>query len=376
MSAEIIALLVFLRRYAGRTVRKDLCKSVVTATCFIVMCCLPSSFLYAQKSESEIAQSIAGCARITDDKLRLQCYDAIGGGQAITGGSDHKPVATMPEVTELAVPVEYSIPSPLSRRWELDPETLRNTFIIRLHRQNYFLPIAYNFSVNEDATLDLDRRAKAQNTEAKFQISLKAKVLEDIAGKDLSLWFAYTQLSFWQIYNSSFSSPFRETNYEPEFFLSLRTDYDFYGLKLRAVNLGINHQSNGRSEPLSRSWNRIVGDFLFEKKNFNLQLKTWYRIPENAADDDNPDIDKYLGYGELTGTYYWGEHKLSIMVRNNVRMNGNKGAIQCDWFFPIPFMRNDRFAGYIQYFNGYGESLLDYNKSVNRISLGFTLRDW
>jgi phospholipase A1 len=198
-------------------------------------------------------------------------------------------------------------------------------------------------------------------------------------GKDMDLWVAYTQLSFWQLYNSAFSSPFRETNYEPELLLNIRTDYDLLGLGLlkgRIVNLGINHQSNGRSEPLSRSWNRVVANFGFEKGGFNLLLKSWYRIPENARDDDNPDISKYMGYGEAWGIYYWNKHRFAAMLRNNLRPGDNRGAVQLDWSFPLSFLRNDRISGYIQYFNGYGESLLDYNKSVNRIGIGIMLTDW
>jgi phospholipase A1 len=62
------------------------------------------------------------------------------------------------------------------------------------------------------------------------------------------------------------------------------------------------------------------------------------------------------------------------MLRNNLRSE-NLGAVQLDWSFPSPLI-GDKFSIYVQYFNGYGESLLDYNKSVNRISAGFMLVDW
>jgi phospholipase A1/A2 len=371
--------------------------------CLSTMC---PSILCAQ-AEGDLSSRLKKCAGLDNNSERLKCFDKISGReQSIQRevGEGERPEenakafseqapgygpagrsAVNTESPESSAKTELSpkaaTSTVLSRQWELDDESRKRAPLIRLHRPNYGLAAAYNSSPNRDAILDIDPKARAQNTEAKFQISAKIKLLNDlhIMGKDMDLWVAYTQLSFWQLYNSAFSSPFRETNYEPELLLNIRTDYDLLGLGLlkgRIVNLGINHQSNGRSEPLSRSWNRVVANFGFEKGGFNLLLKSWYRIPENARDDDNPDISKYMGYGEAWGIYYWNKHRFAAMLRNNLRPGDNRGAVQLDWSFPLSFLRNDRISGYIQYFNGYGESLLDYNKSVNRIGIGIMLTDW
>lgn len=321
---------------------------------------------------------IAECASIQDDTERLHCYDRAAGRK--TQEVPHKPEtagdAGAPEKTdETAVAAKEPAVSPrsvMAMHWDLDEASRQSSFVIRPYRPNYILPLAYNTSPNQDQGLDADPDARAQNAEVKFQISFKVKLWEDVLGKNMDLWFAYTQLSFWQLYNKDFSAPFRETNYEPELLLNFRTNYDLFGLKGRIINVGFNHQSNGRSQPLSRSWNRIVANFGFERDMFNLLLKTWYRIPETAKDDDNPDIDKYLGYGEIWGYYYWNKHRFGAMLRNNLRPSDNKGAVQLEWTFPLI----ERVSGYIQYFNGYGESLIDYNKSVNRFSVGFMLTDW
>ena len=83
-----------------------------------------------------------------------------------------------------------------------------------------------------------------------------------------------------------------------------------------------------------------------------------------------------MGYGEIWGTYFWKKHRFSAMFRNNLRINENRNALQFDWSFPIPYLYGDRVSCYIQYFNGYGESLLDYNANSNRIGIGFMLTDW
>ena len=324
------------------------------------------------------------CAEIKNDAAaRLECFDNLAKQQ--TSVKDTSP----PSAVAAAVSKEPA--SVMSKQWDLDVPKgkMEDTFFrIRPYRPTYFLPVAYNSSPNEDTALDFDKNAKAQYNEAKFQISFKMKPwgtdIEGIKGiKGIDVWLAYTQLAFWQVYNSAFSSPFRDTNYEPELLINFRTDYPIPGFdnfKVRYFNLGLNHQSNGRSVPLSRSWNRIVANVGLEneKDNFNLLLKTWYRIPEDEHNDDNPDITRYMGYGELWGTLYWKKQRFAVMLRNNFRQD-NLGAIQLDWSVPFSFFYNkfsDKCSVYFQYFNGYGESLLDYNTSINRISAGFMLADW
>jgi phospholipase A1 len=189
----------------------------------------------------------------------------------------------------------------------------------------------------------------------------------------VDLWFGYTQISFWQFYNTEFSSPFRETNYEPEILLNYRTDKDVFGLmRNRFIQVGLNHQSNGRGEPLSRSWNRLVANFGFERGNFDLVLKTWLRIPESNDKDDNSDITSYMGHGELWMGAVWKDCTIGLMLRDNLRFNDNRGAMQFEVSFPMIKHLN----GYVQYFVGYGESLIDYNHFTNRIGLGVLLKDW
>lgn len=355
-------------------------KTLITSIT-ILSCLLFFSNVFAT---DDIKCRLTECAKIANNAKRLKCFDEITERNVSTKTNTkltpQKTTEAMIVPEEKPTEPEISRVTPkssvMSKRWELDAPSRKNAPVIRIHRSNYILPAAYNSSLNKSPILDVDHKARAQNTEAKFQLSFKVKLLEDIMDKDVDLWFGYTQLAFWQLYNSAFSSPFRETNYEPELLLNFRTDYDFIGMKGRIINLGLNHQSNGRARPLSRSWNRIVANFGFEKNDFNLLLKTWYRIPENSSDDDNPDINQYMGYGEIWGTYLWKKHRFSAMFRNNLRINENRNALQFDWSFPIPYLYGDRVSCYIQYFNGYGESLLDYNANSNRIGIGFMLTDW
>jgi len=324
-------------------------------------------FLAALPAEgrSDTSQELAECAKIEDGGERLKCYDNLAGRES-------KEVAPAEESVKKPEPEETKKFSYFSWLWELEPETRRGKFYISPHRSNYILPYTYNASPNYDAVREADPGEDLKHEEVVFQLSLKVKLWEDIFAQKADLWVGYTQRSFWQFYNFEDSSPFRETDYEPELLLNLRTDYRFLGLRGRFINLGFNHQSNGQSDPLSRSWNRIVANAGFERGDFSLLLKGWYRIPESAADDDNPNMEDYLGYGEIWGYYFWKGNRFGIMLRNNLDFHDNRGAVQLEWSFPIL----ERVGGYIQYYNGYGESLLDYNHSVNRIGIGFILKDW
>jgi len=312
---------------------------------------------------ADTPRSLEECARIENATERLKCYDELAGRKTAAEGM---------AITKETPPEEEELPTYLAKLWDLDKESRRGKFAVKFHRANYLLPYTYVENPNEKTVQEADSTEELKNAEVKFQLSFKVKLWQDILGKNMDLWFGYTQKSFWQFYNFEDSSPFRDTDYEPELLLNFRTNYDFLGLKGRFINVGFNHQSNGQSDPLSRSWNRFVANFGFERENFVLLLNTWLRVPEDSEDDDNPDIESYLGYGELWGYYFWKNQRFGAMVRNNFNFDDNHGALQLEWAFPLM----DRVSGYIQFFQGYGESLLDYNHSIRRIGLGFMIKDW
>jgi phospholipase A1 len=260
--------------------------------------------------------------------------------------------------------------SAIKRRKREEKRAGTGLFSLSTHRQNYFLPLAYNSNSNRE-TYNAAGENKPSNTEVKFQFSFKVLLWEKMFWGNGDLFFGYTQLSFWQLYDKDMSSPFRETNYEPEVFFKFDTDFNVLGFRNRLITIGFNHESNGRGQELSRSWNRVFGVFAADRGNLFIALKPWYRIPEDDDDDDNPNIEKYMGYGELFGAYRLKGHIFSFMLRNNLRQN-NRGAVELGWSYPI--LTNLRL--YAQYFNGYGESLADYDHSVNRIGIGVMLNDW
>jgi len=261
----------------------------------------------------------------------------------------------------------------IERRLYLEKSARDNPFVFSVHKPNYILLFAHNDKTNEApfANQFPSEDTSMDDTEVKFQISAKFPLAVDLFEGRGDVYFAYTNRSFWQLYNDN-SGPFRETNHEPEVFLTLKNDWKLLGFTNTFINIGIVHQSNGRAATLSRSWNRIYASFVFERDNIVIGFKPWYRIPEDESDDDNPDIEDYMGNFELTGIYKYDQHTFSAMLRNNLKSDDNRGAIQIDWSFPLTKHVN----GYIQYFNGYGESLIDYNYDQESIGIGFALTSW
>lgn len=249
-----------------------------------------------------------------------------------------------------------------------------SSWFIEPHRPSYILPLTYV----EDPSRKLEEELAQQSdqldeVEVKFQFSFRLNAAEDLVSGNGDLFFAYTQVSVWQAYNSENSSPFRDTNYEPEMFMSFDTDYEAAGLDGKLLTFGAVHQSNGRgNEDLSRSWNRIYANAVLERGNFVLSIKPWWRIPEDEEEDNNPDIADFYGYGEVRAAYKLKEHTLSTMIRNNGQTTDNYGAVELNWSFPL----QKQLRGYVQYFYGYGETLLDYNERDERIGIGFMLADW
>lgn len=245
-----------------------------------------------------------------------------------------------------------------------------NRFAITAHRPNYLLLAAHDTRDSIDAGLD---PGTGKDTESHFQVSMKFPVWQDLAGiQRLDLYAAYTNRSFWQVYDQANSAPFRETNHEPELWLSAPVSWRMGGLTNRAVRLGLSHQSNGRSGDLSRSWNRLFGELIFDRGHYSGSLKTWWRLPEKG-DDDNPDIEDYLGIFQLTNVLSYKKHSFSAMLRAALE-SGMRGTAQLDWTFPLGDRRH--FAGHLQWFNGYGYSLIDYDHRVNVFGIGVSLTDW
>jgi len=280
--------------------------------------------------------------------------------------------------------------TPLSRFWELERATDCGSYELRGYKP-ISLSITASDSVNDQPMSPAPGRSAVtaedyRTTEARIQLSARIKVAKNLltreggSGSD-SVWLGFSQQSYWQVFTSRQSRPFRTTDYEPEAMYMYPADVALpFGWRMRYLGLGLSHQSNGRTLPQSRSWNRgflMTGLELDDR--FALQVRLWKRSAE-SGNDDNPDIVGLVGRGELTGTWYADKaNTFSATVRHSLRSDGN-GSVRLEYFRAVG--KGTRAGNlndlrlHAQLFSGYGDSMLDYNRKRNVFSLGLALVDW
>lgn len=355
------------------------------------------------------------CRALADDSKRLACFDRTAREQAAPGlpgailpnptnsasalanpATPPKPASSRPGAPEQAstrtgyTSCSDARQSELSRFWELEPGSDCGTFGIRGYRPISLSWIGSN-SVNTTPTALAAGHSGSftpySTSEARIQLSVRTKIArslltsDDASGRD-SLWFGYTQQSYWQIFNSALSRPFRSTDHEPELTYIYPTDAQLPGgWRLRYSGISAVHQSNGQSLPLSRSWNRAVLMAGMEQGDrFRVQVRAWARLPENAAQDDNPDIADYVGRAELAG--FWNVDKgntLGLTLRHSLRSEA-RGSARLEWLKGLGGSatgnESNNLRFHMQLFSGYGDSLIDYNRRRTVLSIGLSLVDF
>ncbi|MBE0392989.1 phospholipase A [Flavobacterium sp. PL002] len=262
----------------------------------------------------------------------------------------------------------------ISQQWELDSIDKQGTFRLVSYRPIYFAAARWSSKKNEapfDESGEFATKDKNifNNIEAKFQISFKTKVMQGVFFGTGDLWVGYTQKAHWQIYNKKLSRAFRELNYEPEIILNFPMDINVFKGKIRTFGVILNHQSNGKDIPTSRSWNRIVFNIGYEYNNWNINFRPWYRLPD--TEDENPNITKYVGDAELEIGTHFGRHEFYTLI-NHSFSTFEKGNIQLNYVFPI----HGHLRGHAQFFQGYGETLIDYNVSQTTLGIGVSFANW
>ena len=347
------------------------------------------------------------CTLLQDNALRLACYDKVFAAQLppeqplSEHEADGKPQLDVVQSVRQSIgnkeatlvfdtPEGQAEPSqeladaaaaytPLSQMYDLDANDPHG-LTVREHNPMYLMPVWYNSSPNyapssptRGAALQ-ERFSDQKRIETKMQVSFKSKIAEDLFKSRADLWFGYTQKSDWQIYNQGRrSAPFRNTDYEPEIFITQPVKSQLpWGGRLRMLGVGFAHQSNGQSRPESRSWNKVYAMAGMEWGKLTVIPRVWMRLFDSSGEDnDNPDLTKYLGYGDVKLQYRLNDkHNFSTTLRYNPK--SGYGAAEAAYTFPI----KGKLQGVVRGFHGYGESLIDYNHKQSGIGFGLMFNGW
>lgn len=318
-----------------------------------------------------LAADLQHCATLADAGPRLACYDAL------TPLHHSAPPTTPATPVERSQPTSPSAPqSTLSRYWELDPQDKRGTLRFVSYRPNYILPLHLTSHINQaphSPTQAAVPMPDYQRAEAKFQLSLRTKLVEDAFQSGADLWAGFTQQALWQVFNGQDSAPFRNTDYEPELVVVVPTPMHLRtlpgGWQWHCTQLGLAHQSNGQSDPLSRSWNRVYLAAGIEQGAWTLTTKLTQRLNEPLATDNNPDLGLYRGRAELRLRWTSG-HSVAALQYNGSPRRTNRGALLAEWSRPIHLDQPEGLRWYVQAFTGHGETLTDYNFRQTSVGAG------
>jgi phospholipase A1 len=220
-----------------------------------------------------------------------------------------------------------------------------------------------------------------KSPDTKFQISFAYQLLNndgplaDAAPALKGFHIAYTQTSLWNRDGSS--SPFYDTSYKPEFFYAWKNVTHAQPTNWIQLDLqgGLEHESNGKGGTDSRSL--AIAYFqptLTIGRDDGLQLALQPRAWTYMGNlSDNPDIADYLGYASLRTIVGW-KRGLQLSALGQMGKNANRGSVQLDLTYPtMRFFGSFSLYLDVQYFNGYGESLLGYNQRSDELRIGFAL---
>lgn len=207
--------------------------------------------------------------------------------------------------------------------------------------------------------------------DAKMQFSLKYRLI-----RDFGLYFAYTNLVLWDVWADS--TPYHDINFKPELFYRWQPDVSW----IYSVDAGYWHNSNGNDGEKDRAWDRLYGrvNMKYELWHFDLVwlASIYYTINKNEA---NENIGDYLGWWDT-----------AVFIRDLLPRAESKDNVDFEYHLMSgdhgrPFDKGNQMLGlrykfkkaafqphlYLQYFVGYGEVILDFNRHSEELRFGLAL---
>lgn len=225
-----------------------------------------------------------------------------------------------------------------------------------LYKDNYFI---FGPSVGP--------RPTKENTNVKFQISISQRLTRTSLPWGTYLYLFYTQKCFWNILQESM--PMTDLNFNPG--IGLTKPLFVKNRYIGKLTFLIEHESNGRDSIQSRSWNRVaLAANVMVTKNLMVHGKIWVPIVDG---ENNRDIVKYCGFWQAGAQVLSNDRRftagLTVVKRGGLNLNANL-ILELGWRI---FKKDNQYL-FLQYYNGYGEGLLDYNCFHSQLRVGLLIR--
>ena len=205
------------------------------------------------------------------------------------------------------------------------------------------------------------------NSDVKFQVSIAQRLTKSTLPFNTDLFLFYSQKCMWNIYEESL--PMRDLNFNPG--IGLAKHLFVKNRYIGKVTLLVEHESNGRDGVDSHSWNKIsLACNIFIDPNFMIHGKVWIPIIDGM---NNKDILDYSGIYQ-TGMTYTTPNKRFGFGLTLIKRRGWRLSYNTIWEFNYRVFKKDNQFLFVQYYNGYGENLLDYNKFHSRLRVGLVIK--
>ena len=240
--------------------------------------------------------------------------------------------------------------NPDSVREELDKRPY-----FSLYKDNYFI-----------GGTTIGSKPTNKNSDVKFQLSISQRLTKSKLPFDTYLFVTYTQKAFWNVFQESL--PMYDLNFNPGIGLSHLVIHR--NRLIGQVSLLIEHESNGKDSTASRSWNKVTFAVAITlSPNWEAQFKTWIPIVDG---ENNKDLLKYNGIFQVAANYRTDNRRFNCGVILTKRKTWTSFNTQVELSYK--FNNNENQYFFLQYYNGYGENLLEYNKFKSMIRIGFVIK--
>ena len=246
-----------------------------------------------------------------------------------------------------------------------DPKLEYNADSVRavLDKAPYFTLFKDNYFIGGTT---IGHKPTAANSDVKFQLSIAQRLTKSKLPFDTYLFIQYTQKAFWNVFQKSL--PMRDLNFNPG--IGLGHLIIHHNKFIGKGYLMLEHESNGKDSTASRSWNKVTfATAIVLNKNWEAQFKTWIPIVDGKY---NKDLLKYNGIFQMAANFRTDNKRFNCGVILTKRKTWFSFNTQVELSYK--FNNNENQYFFLQYYNGYGENLLEYNHFKSMLRIGFVIK--